>query len=90
MSQVARNDYAQKQPLRPPENGAQEAQNDAHKYRLSDEQARMFCALYPDVIPNKDDCLKKIGANSAYRAHANELIRQHNLLRKRGRQDSRL
>lgn len=77
-----RNGYAQKEALRPPVEQAQATQSDAMKYRLTDEQARMFCRLYPDVIRNKDDCLKKVGANSAYRAHANELIEHYNLLRK--------
>jgi hypothetical protein len=56
----------------------------AKQYRLSDKQIALFCALYPVHIPNKDDALTEIGANSAYRAHANEIIEQYKLTEKRG------
>ena len=75
--------YAQEQAANRPVETPQAAQNGAMKYRLSPEQAQMFCALYPNANANKDECLKLVGANSAYRAHANELIQQYRLLEKR-------
>jgi hypothetical protein len=68
--------------LRPDEKLTQTTQNDA-RYRLSDEQVKMFIALYPNAISNKDKCLEAIGANTAYRQHANELIQRYNLLEKK-------
>jgi hypothetical protein len=62
---------------------AQAAQSGVMKYRLDDEQVRLFCFIYPDIEPNKDEALRKVGANTAYRAHANELILQHNLMAKK-------
>jgi hypothetical protein len=78
----ARNENA----LRPDEKPTQTTQNGAtsNKYRLTPEQVKMFISLYPDTIPNKDRCLEKVGANTAYRAHANEIIQQYQLDRKQG------
>ena len=71
--------------VRPDEEPAHTAQNDAQpRYRLNDEQIRLFCAIYPNANPNKDECLKLVGANSKYREHANELIERFHLLAKRG------
>lgn len=81
---VSEQDCAQEDVADRPGESAQGAQNRA-KYRLTDQQAAMFCQLYPDIIENKDECLRKIGANTAYRAHANELILQHNLMAKKRR-----
>jgi len=71
--------------VRPDDEPAHTAHNDAQgKYRLNDEQVRLFCAIYPNANPNKDECLKLVGANSKYRDHANELIERFHLLAKRG------
>lgn len=66
------------EPTHTTHNGAQQS------YRLNDEQIRLFCAIYPNANPNKDECLKLVGANTKYREHANELIEQFHLLAKRG------
>jgi hypothetical protein len=71
--------------VRPDDEPAHTTHDDAQgKYRLNDEQIRLFCAIYPNANPNKDECLKLVGANSKYRDHANELIERFHLLAKRG------
>jgi hypothetical protein len=81
---VSEDDCAQENAVDQPGESAQGAQSRA-KYRLTEQQVAMFCQLYPDIIENKDECLRKIGANTAYRVHANELILQHNLMAKKRR-----
>jgi hypothetical protein len=66
------------EPIEPP----QASQSGAKQYRLSDRQIAVFCALYPVHIANKDEALKEVGANSSYRAHANEIIEEHKLMEK--------
>jgi hypothetical protein len=75
--------YAQRSGVEQPVEQTQAAQGGAMKYRLTDEQVTLFCFIYPGIEPNKDEALRRVGANTAYRAHANELILQHNLMAKK-------
>ncbi len=65
--------------VRPPGETAHSAHNDAQRYQLNKQQVLLFCQLYPDPISNKDEALKRVGANSRYRDHANEIIQQYQL-----------
>ncbi len=69
------------EPVEPTHDDQEDARG---KFRLTAEQSAQFRAIYPEYDANKDRVLKKIGANSNYRAHADELIRQYGLDRKRG------
>jgi hypothetical protein len=75
--------YAQNTQLNQPVERTQPQSKTVKNYRLSEKQIAMFCALYPVHIANKDAALTEIGANSAYRAHANEIIEQYRLMEKK-------
>jgi hypothetical protein len=86
-SNAASATHAQNTALNRPQETTQTRNRPVKQYRLSAKQIAMFCALYPIHIANKDDALTEIGANSSYRAHANEIIEQYRLLeKKRGKE----
>ena len=85
IDQIDDSDARTQTPVRQPEDTTRTSKSDVlPKYRLSDEQIIKFCTLYPEHIANKDRCLQSLGLNTNYRAHANEIIQQYALDRKRG------
>ncbi len=51
------------------------------RYLLDDIKSELFCLAYR-ITGNIDESLKQVGANSRYREHARQIIRERNLKRK--------
>jgi len=75
--------HAQNTASNEPVETPQDRKSTVRQYRLDAKQIAQFCALYPVHVANKDDALREVGANTAYRAHANEIIEEYKLLEKK-------
>ena len=78
--EVEENESAHQNGARQPLDGAHTTQYErtAVRYRLSDLQIELFVTAY-QITGNIDESLAHAGANTRYREHAREIIRERNL-----------